>query len=108
MFSQEGKQLPFEKGTRKGKGRITYNPDRTDSMKEKQARCFEIASVLQEHFALRDEKERDYAKFKSLVAGFSVNGDKKKLAIISSGSGTVQYQTSELSVLYHNMNAGQT
>ena len=43
---------------------------------------------------------------KSLVAGLSVNGDKKKPASSSSGTGTVQYHTYELRALYQKMNSG--
>ena len=57
---------------------------------------------------MRDGKERDYAKFKSLIAGIFINGDKKKLAILASGTGTAQDQTSELLDLYQKMNAGGT
>ena len=55
--------------------------------------------MFQEKFALRDEKECDYAKFKNLIAGLSVNNDKKKPASTDSGTGTVQDQTSELRAL---------
>ena len=77
MFSKKGKQVPFEKGTRKGKGSIPDKPDRPESNKEKQARRSEIESNFQEQFALRDENEREYAKFKILIAELSINGDKK-------------------------------
>ena len=69
-------------------------PDCPDSKKKKQARWSKIVSVFQEKFSLRDEKERDYAKFKILITGLYVNGDKKKPANIDIGTGTAQYQIS--------------
>ena len=67
FFSKKGKQASFDKGTRKVKGCIQDKPDppktRPDSKKGKEARRSEIASVFQEQFVLRDEKERDFAKF---------------------------------------------
>ena len=102
----------FEKSTRKVKGHITDKPDppktHPDPKKEKQDRCSEIASVFQEQFALRDEKEWDYAKFKSLIDELSVNVDKKKPARIANGAGTFQDKTYELCALYKKMNAGRT
>ena len=65
------------------------NPDASDSRpnskKEKQALCSEIASVFKEDFALCDERDRDFDKFESLIAGISVGGDKKKPASHASG-----------------------
>ena len=80
---------------------------RPDPKKEKQARRYEISYFFQEQFALRYGEECEYAKFKSLIAGISVNGDKKKLARIASGTGTVQDKTPELCALYEKMNAGR-
>ena len=98
FLSKSGKQALFEKGTRKGKGLMSDDPDppktHPDSKKEKQAGCSEIASIFQEQFALHYEKEHDYTKFKSLIAGLSVNDEKDKLASIDNGTGTVKYQTS--------------
>ena len=112
FFSKEGKQVSPEKGKRRFKGSMPYKPDspktRPDSKKENQACCSEIASVLQEKFALCDEKERDYTKFKSLIYGHYINVDKEKPASISSEIGTVQDHRYELGVLYAKMNAGRT
>ena len=83
-------------------------PDCPDSKKEKQSCWSEISSVFQDHFVLRDEKERDYTKFKSLIAGLSANGDNKKTVSIDSGTDTVQYQTSELLALYQKTNTDRT
>ena len=104
---KKGNKYRFEKGTR-GNGRIPDKPDRPDSKKEKKSRCSEISPFFQGQLALSDEKERDYAKLKSLIAGLSSNGDKKKPTSIASGTGTVQDQTSESRDLYEKMNAGQT
>ena len=87
---------------------MSDNTDRPDSKTEKQSRPYEIASAFQEQFALRDEKESDYAKFKIPIPGLSFNGDKKKHDSITSGTGNVQDQTSELRDLYQKMNSGRT
>ena len=93
------------------------NPDASDSRpnskKEKQALRSEIASVFKEDFALRDERDRDFDKFESLIAGISVGGDNKKTVSHASGSiatsqGTSQYASSQLRALYEKMSAGRT
>ena len=86
---------------------MTDKPDLHDSKKKKKARHSGMPSVFQEQFAFCEEKEHDHAKFKSLVAGLSVNSNKKKPSIVDSGKVTVQDQTIELCALYQKMNAGQ-
>ena len=114
LFSTEtrkGKRVTFEKGTGRGKGHIPGNPDETsktrpDSKKEHNARQSEITSVIKEQFALRDEQQRYYAKFESLISGLLVNAEKKKPANISSGTGNVEDESAQLHALYKKMNAG--
>ena len=81
-------------------------PDCPELNKEKQSSCYEIVSVFQEQFSLRDENERDYYQFKSVNAGLFANGYKKKLSSTASGTDTVKDKISELCALYQNLNAG--
>ena len=115
LFSTEtrkGKRVTFEKGAGRGKGRILGKPDETsktrhDSKKEKNDWRSEIASVMKEQFALRDEQQQDYDKFESFISGMSVNAEKKKPANIASGTGNVEDASAQLYALYKKMNAGR-
>ena len=102
-------------GTKKGKYVKPDKPDASDTRpnykKEKKALCSEIASVFKEQFVLRDERDRDFDKFGSLIA--AVGGDKKKSAIHASGSiatthGSAQDESSQLRAFYEKMSSGRT